>query len=250
MGAGAGKNPVVGVPLNPRVELADKESKKAGGGESVLIDAPALIDLGHGTVRYRRNEDQKEKHETADQDVTVNKKGYFYHSRLDDYSEAAIARKDDKYKFRYVYKGAPSTRGKKLFYVYGIGMNSKDARSKVTKQYKPKGKGYIWPSSFRNPAHFYYELVFKEQEEEIEESEEESTDVQSKVDPEKMTFQLKDSDTVEVLKKRAAIRLLTPFSNLHISHKDDELGNADNIGKRRTEEQGEFERFVVELQRV
>nr|XP_054764771.1 uncharacterized protein LOC129271441 [Lytechinus pictus] len=238
MGAGAGKNPVVGVPLNPRVELADKESKKAGGGESVLIDAPALIDLGHGTVRYRRNEDQKEKHETADQDVIVNKKGYFYHSRLDDYSEAAVARKDDKYKYRYVYKGAPSTRGKKLFYVYGIGMNSKDARSKVTKQYKPKGKGYVWPSSFRNPAHFYYELVFKEQEEEIEESEEESTDVQSKVDPEKMIFQLKDSDTVEVLKKRAAIRLLTPFSNLHISHKDDELGSMNNIGKCRDRRAG------------
>lgn len=76
---------------------------------------------------------------------------------------AAVASQDDQYKYRYIYKGAPGTRGKKLFYVYGIGMKSKDARSKVTKQYKPKGKGYIWPSSFRNPAHFYYELVFKEQ---------------------------------------------------------------------------------------
>lgn len=250
MGTGAGKNLVVGVPLNPRVELADRESKKVGGGESVLIDAPALIDLGHGTVRYRRDEDQREVRETADQDVSMNKKGYFYQARLDDYSEAAVASQDDQYKYRYIYKGAPGTRGKKLFYVYGIGMKSKDARSKVTKQYKPKGKGYIWPSSFRNPAHFYYELVFKEQEEEIEESEEESTDVQSKVDPEKMTFQLKDSDTVEVLKKRAAIRLLAPFSNLHISHKDAELGNADVIVKCRTEEHEEFERFVVELQRV
>ncbi|XP_071483029.1 uncharacterized protein [Diadema antillarum] len=249
MGAGAGKNPVVGMPMSPRVELAAKEGKKTGG-ESVLIDAPALVDLGHGTVRYRRDEDSVNKKETADQEVKVNKKGYFYQARLDDYSEAAVARPDERYKFNYVYKGAPSSRGKKLFYVYGIGMNSRDARSKVTKHYKPKGKGYVWPSSFRNATHFYYEMVFKEQEAEIEESEEESTDVQNDVNPEKMTFQLKDSNTVEMLKKRAALRLLTPFSNLHISYGDAELGNAEVIGKLRREEQGDFERFVVELQRV
>lgn len=36
MGTGAGKNLVVGVPLNPRVELADRESKKVGGGEVIM----------------------------------------------------------------------------------------------------------------------------------------------------------------------------------------------------------------------
>lgn len=36
MGAGAGKNPAVGMPISPMVELAEKQSKKTGqvgGGE-------------------------------------------------------------------------------------------------------------------------------------------------------------------------------------------------------------------------
>ena len=52
---------------------------------------------------------------------------YFYLSEL-----AANAKQDEQHKFRYVYKGSSNARGKKLYYVYGIGINSKDARSKVT----------------------------------------------------------------------------------------------------------------------
>lgn len=46
-----------------------------------MLDSPALIDLGHGTVRYRHPDEKRE------QDNTEVKTGYFYHPRLDDFSE-------------------------------------------------------------------------------------------------------------------------------------------------------------------
>ena len=56
MGAGAGKNLVVGVPMNPRVELAEKESKKAGGwGEFVLLNEWAFTQSGIGSSEGRLN---------------------------------------------------------------------------------------------------------------------------------------------------------------------------------------------------
>lgn len=49
-----------------------------------MLDSPALIDLGHGTVRYRLP-DEKREHEN-----TKVKTGYFYHPRLDDFSEGTL----------------------------------------------------------------------------------------------------------------------------------------------------------------
>lgn len=46
-----------------------------------MLDSPALIDLGHGTVRYRLPDENRE------QENTKVKTGYFYHPRLDDFSE-------------------------------------------------------------------------------------------------------------------------------------------------------------------
>ena len=46
-----------------------------------MLDSPALIDLGHGTVRYRHPDEKREK------DNTKVKTGYLYHPRLDDFSE-------------------------------------------------------------------------------------------------------------------------------------------------------------------
>ena len=46
-----------------------------------MLDSPALIDLGHGTVRYRLPDEKRE------QENTKVKTGYFYHPRLDDFSE-------------------------------------------------------------------------------------------------------------------------------------------------------------------
>ena len=49
--------------------------------QPVVIDAPALVDLSHGTVRYRNDGDHIVK---AGKEL---KTGYFYHARLEDYSE-------------------------------------------------------------------------------------------------------------------------------------------------------------------
>ncbi|XP_022110408.1 uncharacterized protein LOC110989978 isoform X3 [Acanthaster planci] len=166
MGTGAGKNPQVGMPLSPTVEYAEKRSKKEG--EPVVIDAPALVDLVHGTVRYRNDGDHIIK---AGEEL---KTGYFYHARLEDYSE----------------------------------------------------------------------------EHDFSESEDEDEDMKADVNPDNMRFCLKDTDTVEVLKKRAAVRLLVPSSNIHISYRDAELGDETIIGKQRTEEDGDFTRFSICLQAV
>jgi hypothetical protein len=47
----------------------------------LTLDSPALLELGHGTIRYRLPDEK-----TLEQDNKV-KTGYFYHPRLDDYSE-------------------------------------------------------------------------------------------------------------------------------------------------------------------
>lgn len=66
------------------------------------------------------------------------KNGYFFHSRLNDFSESKIAsklklmknftpllcldadkKKEDSFKFAYVYKGAKCAKQKKVYYVFG-----------------------------------------------------------------------------------------------------------------------------------
>ena len=44
-----------------------------------LLDSPALLDLGHGTIRYRHN-DVKKAEDSSTQDK---KTGYFYHPRIE-----------------------------------------------------------------------------------------------------------------------------------------------------------------------
>lgn len=50
-------------------------------GQQLMLDSPALIDLNHGTVRYRHPDEKRE------EDNAHVKTGYFYHPRLDDFSE-------------------------------------------------------------------------------------------------------------------------------------------------------------------
>ena len=47
------------------------------------VHSPALLDLGHGTVRHRNIA----KSPTNPDVPTKTKTGYFYHPKLDDYSE-------------------------------------------------------------------------------------------------------------------------------------------------------------------
>ena len=69
---------------------------------------------------------------------------------------------EDAFKFYYVFKGPKKDQSKKLYYVYGTNMNSKDVGIKH-EMYKPQGKGYNWPESFRKANNLYYELIFLEQ---------------------------------------------------------------------------------------
>ena len=74
----------------------------------------------------------------------------------------AVVNPEDAFKFYYVFKGPKKDQSKKLYYVYGTNMNSKDAGIKH-ELYKPLGKGYNWPESFRKANNLYYELIFLEQ---------------------------------------------------------------------------------------
>lgn len=69
---------------------------------------------------------------------------------------------EDAFKFYYVFKGPKKDQSKKLYYVYGKNLNSKDTGIKH-ESYKPQGKGYSWPESFRKANNLYYELIFLEQ---------------------------------------------------------------------------------------
>ncbi|KAJ8040217.1 hypothetical protein HOLleu_14447 [Holothuria leucospilota] len=244
MGIGAGKGPAYGMPLSPLSEYAEKNSKKRP--DRLVIDAPALVDLGHGTVRYREDSSTN----PILQKQADLKTGYFYHARLDDYSEDATLYPKDEFKTKYIYKGPPKARGKSLYYIYGIGMNAEDLKHQAQTTYKPKGRGYQWPSSYKNPNHFYYALTFIIKDTEENDSEDEAEDVESVVEANLMRFILHDTDTVDVLKKRTAVRLLIPSSIVHIYHNDKELGNEDLIGTLRSAEEGEFKKFTVEMKRL
>ncbi len=52
------------------------------------MHSPALLDLGHGTVRHR----DIAKEETNSDVPTKTKTGYFYHPKLDDYSEGQFSK--------------------------------------------------------------------------------------------------------------------------------------------------------------
>ena len=72
-------------------------------------------------------------------------------------------RPDDSFKFHYVFKG-PKKDGKvkQLYYVYGTSLSAKDEGIKQ-EPYRPVGKGYNWPESYRKANNLYYELTFGDQ---------------------------------------------------------------------------------------
>ena len=78
-------------------------------------------------------------------------------------STDAEVRPEDSFKFHYVFKG-PKKDGKqkKLYYVYGTHLSAKDEGIKQ-EPYRPVGKGYNWPESYRKANNLYSELTFPEQ---------------------------------------------------------------------------------------
>ncbi|XP_013413447.1 uncharacterized protein LOC106175840 [Lingula anatina] len=263
MGAGASKGPAVGVPVNPRVQYTDELAQKEG--KTLVIDAPNLMDLNHGTVRYRYVEDEtapKKKQKRTEKPHEVDKKqmkhGYFYHAKLNDYSEDAGYQKEDSFKFCYVNKGPESAKKKKLYYVYGKGLNARDTRfDKHTKEDKPQGIGYAWPKSFRQPHHVYYQLIFVKQDAElpvIEGEDEEEEDVQPEAEiseKEKVVgMKVKSSDSVKDVKSRLAIRLLKSVDHIHLSVGSEEARDEDQLQTLRKESDGEWKRFRIQLMAV
>ena len=70
---------------------------------------------------------------------------------------------DERFKFYYVFKGPKKDgKNKRLHYVYGTSTKASDEGIKH-EPYRPQGKGYNWPESYRKANNLYYELVFAEQ---------------------------------------------------------------------------------------
>ena len=70
---------------------------------------------------------------------------------------------EDRFKFYYVFKGAKKDgKNKRLYYVYGTNLKARDEGIKH-EEYRPKGKGYNWPESYRKANNLYYELMFADQ---------------------------------------------------------------------------------------
>lgn len=228
--------------ISPRAEALTKANGQ------LMLDSPALIDLGHGTVRYRLPDEKREQ-----ENIKV-KTGYFYHPRLDDFSEDAEVRPEDSFKFHYVFKG-PKKDGKvkRLYYVYGTSLLAKDEGIKQ-EPHRPVGKGYNWPESYRKANNLYYEMTFADQ------GEEDFTDTDSVMtgadspeltdsvpDKDKLRIVLGEMETVDSLKMRMALRLLIPAVNFHILHNKKELRPDDIVGDLRTPEQGNWRTFAVVL---
>lgn len=257
--------------ISPRVEAFAKTD------EPVLLDSPVLLDLSHGTVRYRlpderakvkkakppektRTAEQQSKGEKSedtkqgDEAASKVKTGYFYHPRLADYSEDAEIPLGEQFKFYYVFKGPPRTKNKKLYYVYGTSQDAKDEGIRH-EEYRPKGKGYDWPESYRKANSLYYDLTFLGPDEEgflDSDSDGESqvsgtTDYTNELDKSNIKLKLHDTDTAESVKNRLTLRLLIPVINIHLQYNKVMLRNEDIVGDLRTEEDGSWATFGINL---
>lgn len=154
MGTGAStKRPRESVilPVSPRVEYAKKT------GDTGVLDSPALLDLGHGTVRYRQDEVSSKTLQLDMTDGTIDrsekaeskkglKTGYFYHAKTNTFSQLSP---QENFKTFYVFKGPKAARNKKLFYVYGKGWGTQPDEGLRKTPYRPQGVGYEWPASFQ-----------------------------------------------------------------------------------------------------
>ncbi|XP_046850984.1 uncharacterized protein LOC124444405 isoform X2 [Xenia sp. Carnegie-2017] len=199
------------------------------------MHSPSLLDLGHGTIRHRHirlNEEISEKPKSL-------KTSYFYHPKLEDYSEGA--RKDQT---------------KNLYYVYGTNVHSKDPGVKHV-SYKPQGKGYKWPESFRKSNNLYYDLIFLEQDRGISNYADtisldshvtlDSGNTNSTQSKDTIRMTLTNLDSAETIKRKLAVKLLVPAINIHITFNRAELRNEDVISDLRSPEEGMWRQFSVLL---
>ncbi|XP_074643057.1 uncharacterized protein LOC141900182 [Tubulanus polymorphus] len=256
MGTTASSSGAVGAPINPRVDYAYNMEKKTG--KTTMIDTPVLINLQHGSIRYRDIEEKDEPHSSRrrrerphEGPDRVQKKGYFYHAHLEDFSENAELNKEAAFKFRYVCQGPRSSKQKKVYYVYGVGMDAIDPGI-IRKDETPKIKNCFWNENKRQPTHAYFKLELLPQEAELEMDTVEELENEAFLHDAHealMTYEFKLTDTerVSILKERLSVKILKPVSQLHLAHDSSELRDQDVIGDLRRDEQRSFKVFRVNL---
>ncbi|XP_052090420.1 uncharacterized protein LOC127727050 [Mytilus californianus] len=254
MGAGASSNQTVGVTANPRVLYSDQLSKKEK--KTQRIDVPVLIDVQHGSVRYRYGSYEGEPKNKSSRierpfegDLKVDKKNYFYHPRLNDFRKDADPSKEDDFKFLHVTKGPASCKNKKLFYVYGRGWNAIDGKKTLPTMTKEEGNDYSWPQ-MRKPNSCYYNLLFEQQETELPEMSEEerlSEELSSTPNKNQIHVTLTDTDSAQDVKRKIALKILKSAADIFIVCNKELLRNEDVIGDQRTDEQGNWKTFKVTL---
>jgi len=136
--------------------------------------------------------------------------------------------------------------------VYGKKFDAEDNGIKRS-EYRPAGKGFNWPESYRKANNLYYEISFPQQDEELPEFDDDtisiSTSVSSVAPAKKDVIVLKvnSNDTCSYIKERLSLKLLLPSFNIHLMINKNELSDNEIIGELRTEDQDKFERFSIQL---
>lgn len=217
MGTASSVQPKHGVLPNPRMQYAEERRKK--NKKEYQIGAPVLIDLKHGSIRYRYLDGEgppsKKKEQPFEGDPKQKKGHYFYHPRLNDFSEKASVDREDPQKFLYVMKGPASAQNKKVFYVYGRGLDAKDGQLTRPMATRAMGQDPTWPRR-QNANDVYYNLTF------INEIPREDP-IPGIPNRYQMQFALMGTDTVYELKKKIALTIIKSSSNVHVCFKENLL---------------------------
>jgi hypothetical protein len=206
-------------------EIATKET---------YVECPVLVDLDHGTIRHR--------HEEVNEADGTKKIGYFYHPKLNDFSEDAILSCGDNNRLKYVFQGPPKDAGKRLYYIYGTNKTDHDKGIHHDDDYRPQGKGYNWPQSYRKANNLYYDVIFvpPAEDEVVEVGHEfgEDDDMSSMssgiiVDDknpqgkDNIRLKLRAVETVGNVIERVSLQLLIPSTNIHLLWKKNQLSKSD-----------------------
>ncbi|XP_025110299.1 uncharacterized protein LOC112573861 isoform X2 [Pomacea canaliculata] len=221
---------------------------------NLRIDAPVLVDLQHGSIRYRQHSSQvteSQNPEVPYEGTQLNQKDhYFYHTRLRSFGPGLDKSQEDAFKFYYVTKGPLRAQGKKLYYVYGQGWDAQDGvRVKPTLTEK-QGTDFAWPKK-RQTNDLYYDIQIVSQEVQDNNADDEETclleNIESTPDISHLRLKVKSEDCVSSLKAIVAVKLLKAAANIHVCHNDKELRNEHVLGDLRPQEQRTQALLVLQL---
>ncbi|KAL8606385.1 hypothetical protein ACOMHN_020539 [Nucella lapillus] len=242
MGSGASKG-TVGVPANPRVAYSQELSKK--DKSTYRIDTPVLVDMQHGSVRYREQQDElsskdREVPHEGNTDLE-HKKHYFYHTRLAHYGSDVDKSKEEPFKFYYVTKGPARAQGQKLFYVYGQGWEARDSLRVKPTLTAQKGEDFAWPNRCGpNDLQYTISITGSTSLDGAESDWEENQlleDLESTPDRSQIRLKVKSEERVSSVKARLAVKLLKAASNILIYQQDQLLRNEDVLSDLRPQEE-------------